>query len=146
VFVVGTAVQNFVIIDTETVQQMMHLAGSSAEEARTNAPGFVTGFRTVGCLYILGNAVGLLARTGRAWVFWSAIAVNVTQAAGLVAIPSEVFEVTHARFGAAGLLPSLVTDGGAAVLALALIVALVRFRRPWAYLRGVGSGPGSRPG
>ena len=48
------------------------------------------------------------------------------------AVPPEMFEVTRERFGVAGVLPSLVTDGGAAA---ALIVALVRFRGPWEYRR-----------
>ncbi|MGI5213127.1 hypothetical protein [Plantactinospora sp. CA-290183] len=134
-FVVGTTVQTFVIIDVRIMAEMMRLAGSTAAQAEADAPGFVTGFRLVGCLYILGNAVGLLARTGRAWVFWCALVVNVTQAAGVVVIPPEVFEATRARFGTPGLLPSLVTDGGAVVLALVLVVALVRYRGPWAYLR-----------
>jgi hypothetical protein len=87
----------------------------------------------VGCVYIVGNALGLLARTGRAWVFWLALLVNVTQAAGVVAIPPEVFEVTKDRFGVVGLVPSLVTDGGAAALSLVLVVSVMRYRRPWAY-------------
>jgi hypothetical protein len=134
-FVIGTAIQNFVIIDEETVRDMMRLAGSSPAEAQAADPGFVTGFRIVGCLYIAGNAVGLLAVRGRAWVFWTAVLVNVTQAAGLLMIPPEVFDVTRHRFGAVGLLPSLVTDGGAALLACALVALFVAYRTPWAYQR-----------
>ena len=42
-------------------------------------------------------------------------------------IPPEVFEVTLDRFGPAGLLPSLVTDGGAAVLSLILVISLAAY-------------------
>jgi hypothetical protein len=117
------------------VRQMMELAGSSTAETEAEAPGFVTVFRLVGSLYILGNAVGLLARTGRSWVFWVVLAANATQAAGVAVIPPEVAEVTLDRFGVVGLLASLVTDGGAAILTVILAVCLVRYRAPWALRR-----------
>ncbi|AVT32741.1 hypothetical protein C6361_28440 [Plantactinospora sp. BC1] len=134
-FVAGTALQNFVVIDLRAMEEMMRLAGATQAQAQADAPGFLTGFRIVGCVYLVGNAVGLLARTGRTWVFWTALAVNVTQAAGLVMIPPEVFEATRDRFGVPGLLPSYVTDGGAALLAVVLLAVLLRYRRPWAYRR-----------
>lgn len=135
VFVIGTTIQNFVIIDERAVIDMMQRAGSSAEQATADAPGFLFGFRLVGCAYIVGNALGLLARTGRAWLFWLVLLVNVTQALGVVAIPPEVFAVTSDRFGPVGLLPTWVTDGGAAALSLILLAALVRYRTPWAHQR-----------
>ncbi|GIG90077.1 hypothetical protein [Plantactinospora endophytica] len=134
-FVIGTALQNFVIIDLRAMEEMMRLAGSTEAQASADAPGFLTGFRIVGCVYLVGNAVGLLAGTGRSWVFWTALAVNATQAAGVVMIPPEVFEATRDRFGVPGLLPSYATDGGALVLAVVLLAVLVRYRRPWAYAR-----------
>lgn len=133
VFVIGTAIQAFVIIDEQAMIDMMRHAGRPEDRALTEAPGFLLGFRIVGCVYLLGNALGLLARRGRPWLFWAVLLVNVTQAAGLVVIPSEVFDVTVDRFGAVGLLPSLLTDGGAAILSLILIGSLVRYRTPWAY-------------
>ncbi len=134
-FVIGTTIQTFVVIDDDTVRDMMRLAGNSTAEAQAGAPGFLVGLRVVGCLYIAGNAVGLLARRGRTWVFWTVLLVNATQAMGLLVIPPEVFDVTRDRFGAVGLLPSLVTDGGAAVLAFALVALFVAYRTPWAYRR-----------
>ncbi|MFG1920079.1 hypothetical protein [Micromonospora sp. NPDC048898] len=133
VFVVGTTIQNFVIIDEHAIVGMMRRAGASAEQAAADAPAFLLGFRLVGCAYIVGNALGLLARSGRGWLFWVVLLVNVTQAAGVVAIPPEVFEVTRERFGTLGLLPSWVTDGGAAALSLILVASLIRYRAPWAY-------------
>jgi hypothetical protein len=135
VFVIGTAIQTFVIIDERAMIDMMRTAGTPDQQALAGAPGFLLGFRIVGCVYILGNALGLLARRGHAWLFWAILLVNVTQAAGLVVIPPEVFDVTLDRFGPAGLLPSLVTDGGAAVLSLILVVSLARYRAPWAHQR-----------
>ncbi|MEV4119765.1 hypothetical protein [Micromonospora sp. NPDC049645] len=138
VFVIGTTLQTFVIIDEQAVVDMMRRAGASAERATADAPAFLLGFRLVGCAYIVGNALGLLARSGRAWLFWVVLLVNVTQAAGVVAVPPEVFEVTRERFGVPGLLPSWMTDGGAAVLSLILVASLVVCRAPWAYRKAAG--------
>ena len=128
VFTVGTILQNFLIIDLEMLDRALRLAGADP----AGAPGFLTGLRVVGCVYIVGNAVGLLALRGKAWTFWVVLAVNVTQAAGVVVIPSAVFDASASLYGPAGLLPSLVTDGGAALLSLVLLGTLLVFRRPWA--------------
>ncbi|MYW89456.1 hypothetical protein G3I59_02100 [Amycolatopsis rubida] len=128
VFTVGTILQNFVIIDLDMLRLAMRSAGASASDA----PGFLTGLRTVGCLYIVGNAAGLLALRGRTRTFWVVVAVNVTQAAGVFAIPPAVFDASVTLYGPAGILPSVITDGGAALLALALLGSLVVFRTPWA--------------
>jgi hypothetical protein len=47
-------------------------------------------------------------------------------------VPPEVFEASFDRFGPVGVLPSLVIDGGAALLTLLLLGFLIRRRRPWA--------------
>ncbi|MEU5565017.1 hypothetical protein [Micromonospora musae] len=130
------------IIDLRAIEEMMRLAGATELQAQADAPGFLAGFRIVGCVYLVGNAVGLLARTGRGWVFWTLLSVNATQAAGLLMIPPEVFEATRDRFGVLGLLPAYVTDGGAAVLALVLLAALISHRRPWAYALPSATQPG----
>jgi hypothetical protein len=135
VFTIGTALQNFVIVDLAMLERTMQLAGMTAEQATESAPGFLLGFRTVGCLYILGNAIGLLALRGRTWVFWAVLAVNLTQAAGVVAIPPEVFQASVEEFGVAGVMPSVITDGGALLLGLVLLGFLIRFRSPWAQRR-----------
>lgn len=134
VFLVGTTVQNFVIVNSETLASMMQLAGQTAEQAASAAPGFLVAFRLVGCLYIVGNAAGVLAlrRDNSTVLFWIVVVVNVTQAAGVVLIPPEVFQASLARYGVVGLLPSIVTDGGALLLSLFLLGGLVRYRRPWA--------------
>ncbi len=115
VFAIGTALQNFVVIDAELVAHAAALAGTPA------SGGFLTGLRLVGDVYLAGNLLGLLALTGRAWVVWLVLAVNATQAAGVVAIPSSVWRATLDLYGWAGLLPSVITDGGALVLTLALL-------------------------
>ncbi|MFE3176967.1 hypothetical protein ACFXPA_25910 [Amycolatopsis sp. NPDC059090] len=131
VFTVGTILQNFLVIDLDMLRLALQSAGASASDA----PGFLIGLRTVGCLYIVGNAVGLLALRGRTWTFWVVVAVNVTQAAGVFAIPPAVFDASVTLYGPAGILPSVITDGGAALLALVLLGSLVAFRTPWAQRR-----------
>ncbi|TQM14323.1 hypothetical protein [Pseudonocardia kunmingensis] len=130
VFAIGTALQAFVVIDEELVARAMELAGAPA----TEAPGFVAVLRAVGVAYVVGNALGLLALTGRAWVFWVVLVVNVTQAAGVVAgmVPAVVLQAARDEHGVAGLLPTFVTDGGAAVLVLVLLWFSARYRGPWA--------------
>ena len=131
VFLIGTTLQNFVVVDVALIETMMAQAGGA--DPAGEAPGFTTGFRIVGCLYMVGNALGILAfwlRSG--WLFWVVLAVNLTQGLGFLMIPGEMWSAAVERFGAVGVLPSAVTDGGAAILAAVLIVTLVRYRRPWA--------------
>ncbi|HYH12662.1 MAG TPA: hypothetical protein VD789_09945, partial [Thermomicrobiales bacterium] len=127
--------QNFVIVDLDLMEETMRLAGQSPTEAADNAPGFLLGFRIVGCLYMVGNALGILAWRGHTWVFWVALVVNLTQAAGVIVIPPAFWEAARDEYGFAGLLPSIVTDGGAVVVALALLASLVVYRATWAHVR-----------
>lgn len=139
VFTIGTTLHNFAVVDTQLIETMMREAGG--DDPAGAAPGFTTGFRIVGCLYMLGNALGILAFWIRpAWLFWVVLAVNLTQGAGYFMIPPEMWTVAQDRYGVVGVLPSLVTDGGAAILTLILIVSLIRFRTTWARERtGVAS-------
>lgn len=136
VFTAGTTVQNFVIVNLETLEQMMLLAGADPTAASADAPGFLTGFRVVGCLYIVGNALGILAlkRRTRAWLFWVVLGVNLTQAAGVFMVPGEMFAAAVDRFGWVGVLPSAVTDSGALLLSVVLLATLIRYRHPWAQI------------
>ena len=137
VFVLGTAAQAFLVIDADLVAHAMRLAGTPADRVESEAPGLVTALRATGVAYLLGNAVGLLAHTGRAWVFVVVLAVNATQAAGVVfgLVPAVVLQASYDRLGVPGLLPTLVTDGGAALLTLVLVGFLIRSRTPWARRR-----------
>jgi hypothetical protein len=128
VFTIGTVLQNVVVIELAMVARAMELAGSPDGDAA----GFMAGLRAVGWVFVAGNALGVLAPFGWRWLYWLVLAVNVGQAAGVVLapfgvgpIPAEVFAATVDVHGVVGLLPSLVTDGGAALL----VVALVVFRR-----------------
>lgn len=134
VFTAGTALHNFLIVDRDLIAAMM--AASGVADPAGEAGGFTTGFRTVGCLYILGNALGVLAlRSTRAWVYWTALAVNATQALGWVLIPPVMWSAVTDAHGPAGVLPAVVTDGGAAVLTLVMAGFLIRYRSPWATRR-----------
>ncbi|MEO3828481.1 hypothetical protein [Actinomadura sp. B10D3] len=136
VFTAGTLLHGFVVMNPDTMEATMRLAGKPPAEAADAAPGFLTGFRIVGAIYAVGNALGMLALRGRAWVFWVALLVNATQAAGPFGmIPAEMFQAVSDAYGPAGLLPSLITDGGALMLTLVLLATLVRYRRPWALRR-----------
>jgi hypothetical protein len=136
VFTIGTALHNFAIVDTRLIETMMRMEGGA--DPTGDAPGFTTGFRLVGCVYILGNALGVRTFWFRSrTVWWTVFAVNATQALGFVMIPSSMWTAVADRYGVAGLLPSAVTDGGGLLLALAMIAVMVRFRAPWG-LRRVG--------
>jgi hypothetical protein len=135
VFAIGSALQNFVIVTPDMLEHTMRLAGLTAAEAAASGPGWLAGFRIVGTLFIVGNALGILALRGWGWVFWLAVAVNVGQAAGIVMIPPEVWRASIDLYGPAGALPSAMTDGGGLLLALVLIGSFIRFRTPWARQR-----------
>ncbi|MEO3891119.1 hypothetical protein [Nonomuraea sp. B5E05] len=133
VFTAGTALQNFVIINLEMIEHSMRLAGLSTAEAAAAAPGLLAFLRAVGVAFIAGNALGLLALRGWTWVFWVVLAVNLGQAAGPFGmIPPEVYQASLDLYGPAGILPTAVTDGGAAILVIVLLISLAVFRRPWA--------------
>lgn len=104
-FVVGTLLQNVVVIDLAMVTRAMELAGAPDD----GAPGLLAGLRAVGWVFLVGNALGMLAPFG------------------VGPIPPEVFAATVDVHGPAGLLPTLVTDGGAVLLVVALLV----FRGRW---------------
>ncbi len=135
IFTIGTTLQAFVVVTLPMMERMMVLAGQTPAEAADNAPGFLLGFRIVGCLYIVGNAIGILAYRGWPWVFWVALATNATQAAGVVMVPPEFWEAALDEYGIVGILPSAITDGGALLLAIALLVSLIKFRTTWARQR-----------
>ncbi|GAA1956381.1 hypothetical protein GCM10009754_27880 [Amycolatopsis minnesotensis] len=137
-FTAGTAVQNFAVITPELMARSMALAGRSAAEIAAESPGFVHSLRLVGIVFIAGNALGVLAFWRRwSWLFWAALAVNLGQAAGVVAgmVPPTVLRASIDLHGPAGVLPSLVTDGGAVLLSLILLGFLLKYRTPWAQLR-----------
>lgn len=125
VFVLGTALQNFVVIDLDLIERSMRLKGVPTEDA----PTYLAALRLVGNVFIAGNALGLLVWFRWRWLFWPVLAVNAAQACGVVIVPFEVHRAAFGEHGWPGLLPSLVTDGGAVVLTIVLIVAYVRSRR-----------------
>src|ERR1041384_445886 len=99
IFTIGTALHGFVIIDLGVLERTMVLAGQSADQAAVNAPGFLTGFRVVGAIFVVGNALGLLALRGGNWLFWVVLGVNAGQAAGVVMVPFEMFEAAVDEYG-----------------------------------------------
>lgn len=128
---IGSALHNFVSIDSSVIEEMMRAAGG--DNPATDAPGFTSGFRLAGDIYIAANAVGIAALWSRAsWLYWWVLAANVTQGLGWVMIPSQMWTVVACRYDFVGVLPSAVTDGGAVLLAIGLIGLLFRYRATWA--------------
>ncbi|WP_248910536.1 hypothetical protein [Halocatena marina] len=134
IFTVGTTLQNFVIINTSLIEKMMWM--ENVADPAGAAPSFTMWFRVVGCLYILGNSVGILAlRSQSRLLWWTVFMVNITQAFGFVLIPSSMWSAVIATYGVWGILPSLITDGGAIFLVLVMIHSMVKYRGPWAQHR-----------
>lgn len=125
VFVAGTALQNYVVIDLDLIEASMRLKGVETGDA----PAYLSALRLVGNVFIVGNALGLLVWFRRRWLFWPVLAVNVGQAFGVFVVPFEVHRAAIDAHGWPGVLPSLVTDGGAVILSIVLIVAYLRSRR-----------------
>jgi hypothetical protein len=134
IFTIGTALHNFVIVNASLIETMMRMEG--APDPAGEAPGFTFGFRIVGCIYIVGNALGLLAFRSRSRVlWWTVFAVNLTQGLGFVMIPRSMWTAAAEAYGAWGILPSAITDGGAFILAVVMIVSMVKYRATWAQRR-----------
>ncbi|MEV4114997.1 hypothetical protein, partial [Nonomuraea sp. NPDC049695] len=63
------------------------------------------------------------------WSYWAALLVNLTQAVALPGlVPGQVHQAALQRFGFPGLLPIVVTGGGAVLLTCALIARLISVR------------------
>ncbi|MCM3706856.1 MULTISPECIES: hypothetical protein [Cytobacillus] len=130
-FTMGTAIHNFFIINPTLIETMMQMAGVGNPAGE--AIEFTFGFRIVGCLYIAGNAVGILALNSRSKILWWIILiVNVTQATGPIMIPSSMWTAVYDVYGVLGVLPSAITDGGAIILSLVMIISMFKFRTTWA--------------
>lgn len=126
VFTIGTSLQNFTIIDISLVEKMMRME-NVADPA--GAAPITMWFRVVGCLYILGNAVGILALRSRSrLLWWTVFVVNIIQAFGFVMIPSSMWSAATDAYGFWGILPSTITDGGAIILVLVMIISMVKYR------------------
>ncbi|MEV5595362.1 hypothetical protein [Streptomyces sp. NPDC052496] len=145
IFTVGTAVHNFAIINNKLVEMMMQISGSADPAA--SAPGFTSGLRIVGCLYILGNAAGILALRSRSRaLWWVVLAVNCTQGLGFWAIPPSMWDAAADLYGTWGIVPSAVTDGGALLLTVVMVLAMVKYRTTWAQQHTVPTDAPQAPG
>lgn len=112
----------------------MQMAGVA--DPAGEASGFTFGFRIVGCIYIIGNALGILALNSRSKILWWVILViNITQATGPIMIPSSMWTAVNNVYGVIGILPSVITDGGAIILSFIMIVSMFKFRTTWAQKR-----------
>ncbi|MFG6150347.1 MULTISPECIES: hypothetical protein [Halobacillus] len=112
---------------------MMQMAGVANPAGE--APDFTFVFRIVGSIYILGNALGILALNSRSRLLWWVIlVVNITQATGPIMIPLSMWTAVNDVYGVQGILPSAITDGGALILSLVMIISMLKFRTAWAQI------------
>ncbi|GAA4919488.1 hypothetical protein HD597_006005 [Nonomuraea thailandensis] len=136
VFALCALLQGWLVINDETVEVALRLAGRTAAEASAEAPGFVAQFRAVLAYYAAGNSLGMLALRGAAWTFWVTLLINLTQITGpLGLIPAHVYRAAFHLHGPAGLLPTIVLSGGALILSVTLISRIIPCREIWAELR-----------
>ncbi|MFH8407031.1 hypothetical protein ACH4FX_19850 [Streptomyces sp. NPDC018019] len=92
----------------------------------------------MGCLYILGNAAGILALRSRSRALWWVVfAVNFTQGIGFWVIPPSMWDAATDLYGTWGIVPSAVTDGGALLLTMTMVLVMVKHRTAWAQQRAV---------
>ncbi|MGW3342172.1 hypothetical protein ACWDA3_02645 [Nonomuraea rubra] len=139
VLAVCAILQGWLVINDETVEAALRLAGRTAAEASDEAPGLVTRFRAVLAYYAAGNSLGMLALRGATWTFWATLLINLTQITGpLGLIPAHVYRAAFHHYGPAGLFPTVVLSGGALVLSVTLISRIIPLREIWADLRAAG--------
>lgn len=134
VFTIGTILNFFVMNNTLIIEEIMRREGVT--NPAEMASGFLEMFRIQGFIYILWNALGILAFRSRSLVLWWAVfGVNITQGMGFIMIPSSMWSVTFDMYGVWGILPSAVTDGGAMILAIIMIYTMIKNRSTWAQRR-----------
>jgi len=92
--------------------------------------GFVFGFRIVGGIFLVANAIGIAALWNKSWVFYLMILTNLAQGVGMFAVD---FTATGQRDLA--VLGTYVTDGGGGLLGLVLLGFAIRYRTAWARRR-----------
>ncbi|NJP96682.1 hypothetical protein HCN51_45890 [Nonomuraea sp. FMUSA5-5] len=129
VFALTTLVYGWLATSPETTALALRLAGKSAAEAPAALPELLTNLRAVIAIGVLGNVLGMFALRGTTWSYWAALLVNLTQASALPGlVPGQVHQAALQRYGLPGLLPIVVTGGGAVLLTCALIAQLVSVR------------------
>lgn len=85
-------------------------------------------FRVVGLVFLFANMVGIYALTGRRWIFYFVLILDIVQGFGFLTFnPSEKGVRDFAMIG------SIVTDGGGGLLAIILLAFLIRYRNAWAH-------------
>ncbi|UBU17393.1 hypothetical protein [Nonomuraea gerenzanensis] len=131
-FALCSLFQGWLVINDETVQLSLRLAGRTAAEA----PDLVSQFRVVAAYYVAGNTLGMFALRGSAWSFWATLLINLTQVTGpLGLIPAQVHRAALELHGPVGLVPTVVVCGGALVLTVTLMAHIIPCREIWADLK-----------
>ncbi|MEW9556515.1 hypothetical protein [Nonomuraea sp. NPDC050783] len=125
VFAIAILGYGWTVTSPETTALALRLAGRSAAEAPAALPRLLAHLRAVIAILVAGNVLGMSALRGSTWSYWVALLVNLTQGGVLSSlVPGQVHQAVLQRYGFAGLLPIVVTGGGAVLLAVALIARL----------------------
>ena len=106
------------------------LRATSPQLTPAHLTEFLIVFRAVGLLFLVANAVGIMATWGKAWIFYFVVVLDVIQGIGFLS-----FDRQTAGLRQLGDVASVVTDGGGGLLALVLLAFLVRYHAAWAYRR-----------
>lgn len=83
-------------------------------------------FRVVGVVFLFANMVGIYALTGKRWIFYFVLVLDLIQGIGFL-----TFDPAEKGVSGLATVGSVVTDGGGGLLAIALLAFLIRYRRSW---------------
>jgi hypothetical protein len=130
IFTIGTFVHNFFIINTSLIKIMMQ--NSNVQEIDMEAIKFTNNFRMIGCIYIIGNSIGIVSFKILLKIFWWVILIiNFTQGLGFIMIPKIFWEIVFKEYGLLGLLPTIITDGGGLILSIIMIFYSIKCKSAW---------------
>lgn len=125
---VATALHTFAAFDHAVLQR--GLVDPGLTDAATASLVFIV-LRVAGVLFMVGNALGILALWSRPdWLFGTVLGVNVAQALVWVLVPGAVWTAAGDAYGWSHTLPGMMAIGGALALAVVMTWTLLR-RGPW---------------
>jgi hypothetical protein len=130
IFTIGTFIHNFFIINVSLIKIMMQ--NSNIQEIDIEAIKFTNNFRIIGCIYIIGNSIGIVSFKIVLKIFWWVILIiNFTQGLGFIMIPKIFWEIVFKEYGLLGLLPTIITDGGGLILSILMSFYSIKYKSTW---------------
>jgi hypothetical protein len=130
IFTMGTFIHNFFIINVPMIKTVMQ--NSNVQEVDIEAIKFTNNFRIIGCIYIIGNSIGIVSFKIVLKIFWWVILIiNFTQGLGFIMIPKIFWEIVFKEYGLLGLLPTIITDGGGLILSTLMFFYSIKYKSVW---------------